>query len=59
MHEIILKGLSSPHGLSSEQALSNFLRGLRLTARCLWNLANKILLTFHQKPFVQAAYMLR
>jgi hypothetical protein len=32
MHDIILKGLSSLHGLSSEQELSNFLRGLRSTA---------------------------
>jgi hypothetical protein len=60
MHDIILKGLSSLHGLSSEQELSCFLRELKPTARCLWkayqsNVAN----VSYRKQTIQAAYMLR
>ena len=36
MHDIILKRLPSLYGLSSERELSNFLGGLRPTAKCLW-----------------------
>jgi hypothetical protein len=60
MHDIILKRLSSLHGLSSEQELSNFLRRLRSTARCLWKAyqANVVNVSY-KKQTVQAAYMLR
>jgi hypothetical protein len=36
MHDIILEGLPSLHGLSDEQDLANYLRALRPTARYLW-----------------------
>jgi hypothetical protein len=60
MHDIILKRLCSLHGLSSEQELSNFLRWLRSTARCLWKAyqANVVNVSY-RKQTVQAAYMLR
>jgi hypothetical protein len=60
MHDIILKALSSLHGLSSEQELSNFLRALRPTARCLWRAyQSNIVNVSYRKQTVQAAYMLR
>jgi hypothetical protein len=60
MHDIILKGLSSLHGLSNEQELSNFLRGLRSTARCLWRAyQSNVVNVSYRKQAVQAAYMLR
>ncbi len=60
MHDIILKRLSSLHGLSSERELSNFLRGLRPTAKCLWRAyqANVVNVSYREET-VQAAYMLR
>jgi hypothetical protein len=60
MHNIILQGLSSLHGLSSEQELSGFLRGLKPTARFLWQAyRSNIVNISYRKQTVQAAYMLR
>ena len=60
MHNIILKGLSSLHGLSSEKELSSFLRGLRPTAKSLWQAyRSNIVNISYRKPSVQATYMLR
>lgn len=60
MHDIILKGLSSLHGLSSEQELSCFLRELKPTARCLWKAyQSNVVNVSYRKQTIQAAYMLR
>ncbi len=60
MHDIILKRLSSLHGLSSEQELSGFLRGLKPTARFLWKAYQSSVVNIsYTKPTIQAAYMLR
>jgi hypothetical protein len=60
MHDIILKGLSSRHGLSSEQELSNFLRGSRPTVRFLRQAyRSNVVNISYRKQTVQAAYMLR
>jgi hypothetical protein len=60
MHDRILKGLSSLHSLSSEQELSSFLRGLKPTARFLWQAyQSSVVKIAYTKPTIQAAYMLR
>jgi hypothetical protein len=60
MHDIILKGLSSLHGLSSEKELSGFLRGLRPTAKSLWQAYRSSFVNIsYRKPTVQTTYMLR
>lgn len=60
MHNIILKRLSSLHGLSSEQELSGFLRGLKPTVRFLWEAYQSSVVNIsYTKPTIQAAYMLR
>jgi hypothetical protein len=60
MNDIILKGLSSRYSLSHEEELSGFLRGLRPTAKYLWNAYQSGSVCISYKEFrVQAADMLR
>ena len=60
MHDIILKGLSSLHGLSSDQELSNFLKELRPAASSLWQAYRSSIASIsYREPTVQASYMLR